>query len=210
MGLVGVSAAVDLDSAQRVSLDGEYPSLEKLLHELSWRLEFELRSFDANDRSVTASIHDCPLDDALRRILSKESFVVGLEITSGRGEAARIAWVRVLGTNAEAVARRAATRPVPVSVGLVLPPGLFRSAFGSKDAGERAAALQAIERQILGNPAQREAFLRTDSRQLAEVLRRLPDAQAYLTAVAGQQSDIRMREKLLDIGASLTEASIQQ
>ena len=216
-GMLGVRVAaaqsagmlrIEVDAAQRVTLDGSYPSLQGLLEDLSWRAGFQLRSFGIDDRPVTTHMQAVPLADALRRLVGRDHHVVGMAL--GAAGASRIVWLEVPGPH-ERVARRPAyasappaTQAAPAAVApFQVPPPLFLAAFSGEDEGEREKALRAIEAQILADPAQRSAFLHTTPAAIADAVAPYPRAAAILQALVGRQADAELRGKLQEVLALL-------
>ena len=199
------AARLDVSADQRVTLSGEHPSLETLLEDLSWRAGAELRSFGIEDRAVFTRIEDAPLDEALRRLLGRDHYSVGLAIdAAGRS---RVAWIEVPGPREAAGARRgrSATR-APGEAPFQVPPKLFLTAFASEDPDERARALKTIERLVLESPEERARFLATDVSMFVEAMEKYPEAAAVLREVGSRQADDALRTKLDQVVAAI-EAS---
>ncbi len=190
---------IEVGPDQRVRISGRSPSLAATMAELAWRAGFELRGFDAEDQPVAVHIEDCPLWQALPRLLGSSSFLAG---TTPVGEGRRrVMWLRVLGPHDRAHEnRRLGHGPATNTEGFRVPPALFLAAFATgRDAGERRAALQSIAAQITGNPDQRRAFLETDSPRIAKTLEDYPEAAAILDALAAGQRDVALKEKLKEV-----------
>jgi hypothetical protein len=201
---------------QVVSIEGASASLEAVLHELAWRAGFEVRAFGVDDRSVVAHLHGVPVGEALRRLIGRDPYLIG--VTRGKDGATRVAWVEVPGPRAAARPRKAApatptvpaagvasvspttpwsTEPRPTVPGpFAIPPGIFLAAFDGATEPERAEALRAIEAQLGGDVAQRRAFLAVDPVALADAVAPYRFGADGLQALAERQRDADVRRKL--------------
>ena len=203
---------MDVDSAQRISLDGSTPSLKNLLEELSWRAGFELRSFGIDDRPVFVNAATAPLADVLRRLLAHDLFTVGLSV--GPDATTRITWLEVPGPLEPAGHRRrehsvAGTAAAPSGPQRFrVPVGLFLAAFDApQDEAARLSALRVIEGRVLEHPEQRDAFLQASSESLADAFVRYPQAPTVLREIMARQTDERVRQKLEQLVALLVAKS---
>ena len=207
--LIGVTPASHADVAvttdQRVTIDGEYPSLEQLIEDLSWRAGFELRSFGLEDRMVDQRMTDVPLDDALRRLVGRDLYTVGLSV--GADGVSRVTWVEIPGPREPMGARKGVAKPrAPDEAPFQVPPKLFLAAFESTDPAVRAEAWTAISRRVLDDPVERERFIATDVAMFVDAMKKYPDAVTILRGMASAQSDSMLRSKLEQVIAALEGA----
>lgn len=194
--------AIAVNDDQHVTILGEHPSLEALMEDLSWRAGFELRSFGLDDRAVTARIEGVPLDDALRRLVGRDLYTVGLSV--GPGGKQRVTWVEIPGPREPMGARRGIAKPrAPGEAPFQVPPKLFLAAFESADATERAEAFAKIEERVLADPAERARFLATDTERFVEAVAKYPDAAETFRQLAGGQQDAALRAKLDEVVAAI-------
>jgi len=197
---------VSVTPDQRVTIAGEHPSLEALMEDLSWRAGFELRSFGIEDRAVVTAMQDVALDDALRRLVGRDLYTVGL--TVGADGKARVSWVEIPGPREAMGARRGIAKPrASDEAPFQVPPKLFLSAFESTDPAERAEAFATIERRVLSDPAERGRFLATDDEKFVDALKKYPEAAAILRRLAAGQEDAEIRSKLGRVVAAIEARS---
>jgi hypothetical protein len=193
---------ISVTSDQRVTIVGEHPSLEALIEDLSWRGSFELRSFGIEDRAVVTSMEAVPLDDALRRLVGRDLYTVGVSV--GAEGTSRVTWVEIPGPREAMGARRGAMKPrASDETPFQVPPRLFLSAFESTDPAERAQAFATIERRVLEDRAERGRFLATDEERFVEAVKKYPEAAEILRQLAARQGDAEIRAKLDRVVAAI-------
>ena len=200
------SLEISVTPDQRVIVVGEHPSLEALMEDLSWRAGFELRSFGIEDRAVVTSMQDVALDDALRRLVGRDLYTVGL--TVGADGKARVSWVEIPGPREAMGARRGMAKPrASDEAPFQVPPKLFLTAFESTDPAERAEAFATIERRVLSDPAERARFLATVDELFVDALMKYPEAAEILRRLATSQEDAEIRAKLGRVVAAIEAKS---
>ncbi len=202
--LTPLTAAADLVVAgdQRVTIVGDYASLEQLVEELSWEAGFELRSFGLADRAVSVSMTDVTLGDALRRLVGRDVYTVGL--TVGESGAARVTWVEIPGPREPMGARKGGPKPrAPGEALFQVPPKLFLEAFENTDPSARSEALATISKRVLEDPVERERFLATDVAMFVGALEKYPDAPETLRTLARPDMDAALDAKLEEVIAAL-------
>jgi len=119
-----------------------------------------------------------PLHAVLQSLLRDESFVVGFD--GAASDPPRVTWLRVLGDTEAARARGSTVDPRQSPRELWVPPDDIAQAFGATDEATRNQAIATISSRLLEDPEQRRAFLQTDPRAIANVLRRYPEAETTL------------------------------
>lgn len=202
---VGEPAGITLEVAagQRVSVIGRSASLKTVIEDVCYRAGVEVLFYDAADRPFGGTHRDIALHDLLRRLLRDESFMVE---TVRVGGGVRVTSLRVLGEPAVAAARRA--RGGGARRRFEVPPVLLDTAFGAPtaDAAERDAALATLAARISGDPVQFQGFLATDSRLIADAIRRYAGVEKQLREMQGRAPDPRIAQKIDEIVAALAPA----
>ncbi len=188
---------IDVGFDQTATVAGRFRSLRDVIEDLCWRAGVELRSYDADDRPFSARIEAKPLAQALVKLLRHESFMIGSTVSpDGR---ATVVWLRVLGDHETAKRHRASGSTRRRGPGIYLPPTLVEAAFATGNSAEQTKALRLLVQRIESDPSQRQAFLSTDSRLIAETLARYPAALATLKNIDVTTLDPSLRAKLADL-----------
>ena len=182
---------------QRVSVTGRSASLRTLLEDVCWRAGVTLRAFDAEDRDVQTGFAELPFARALERLLTRESFLIGM--SAPESGATRVTWVHVLGPTDRARARRRGASPGRTRRAFEIPPDLLRAAFSAENPRDQEAALRQIASRILDDPRERAAFLATDAALIVETLSRYPRAKILIGQLHSEQKPGPVKEKLEDI-----------
>ncbi len=193
----GDSLRIDVALDQTTTLVGRHHSLRTVVEDLCWRAGVDLRSYDAEDRPFAARITGQPLAMVLSRLLRHESYMIGA--SRDRSGRATVIWIRVLGDHETAKRHRAGGGLPRRGPGIQLPPTLLRTAFGSTDPTEREQALGLLVRRIQGDPAERQAFLDTETNLIAKALSRYPQAPDVLKSLEQEPLDPSLRRKLKDV-----------
>jgi hypothetical protein len=186
---------IEVTPQQRVTVIGSGPSLRALLEDICWRSKVELR-FEAADSSFAADIRAARLDEALGRLLRKQSFVLlrPPPATTGNAEARPLLHVMA----SDGIARQSA--PDQLSI----PTGLLQEAFGSTDPDTRRRALSAIMAGIQRDPAKRKQFLAADVGNLALALAVYPTAKGTIEELSASTStDPQAQAKLRELAEAL-------
>jgi len=192
---------IEVTSDQHVTVSGRAISLKSVLEDVCFRAGAELLYFDAVDRAFGGEYHDLPLETLIARLLHDDSYLVQ-SIRDSRSGAIRVSTLRVLGDPAVGSARRA-------KGGLrstwQVPPVLLDTAFGAsaEQGDQRENALAMIESRIGGDPVQLQGFLSTDSRQIADAIRRYKGVETPLRALQKRSSDPHVVSKIEEIIAAL-------
>lgn len=192
---------IEVSPSQRVTVTGRAPSLQTVVKDICFRAGVDVLFYDATDRPFGGTYRDLPLATLLQRLLREESFMVE---TAGGGVAPeRLTVLRVLGDPAVASARRA--RGGGHHATFQVPPVLLDTAFGSaaSDSTDRDAALATLAARISGDPTQLQGFLSTDSRLIAEAIRRYKGVEAPLRELQKRYPDPRIATKIDEIVAAL-------
>ena len=198
---------VEVGPEQRVSVQGRSASLRLVIEDICYRAGVEMVFYDAADRPFGGTYHDLPLRELLDRLLHQESYMVET-VHVASTQADMVSSLRVLGDPAVAAARRAkgggaARRRFQV------PPALLDTAFGKTTASstERDTALATMAGRISGDPAQLQGFLATESRLIAETIRRYAGVEEPLRRLQTQYADPRIVHKIDEILAALANAA---
>jgi hypothetical protein len=194
-------STLHLGAQQTLTVAGSFTSLRALIEDICWRAGVELRSFDAEDRSVNVNYSGIPLANALRGLLRNESYLLGAAPAPSHA-VPQITWIRVLGEHETARTNRRRGRQ-QAAAGFQVPSTLVRTAFASEDGDERAAALQEISARILSSDEQLAAFLATEAHLIARTLNRYPHAAELVSELRESQIDPTIRRKLDEIIAAL-------
>lgn len=196
---------IEVAADQRVTVVGRQPSLKTVIEDLCFRAGVDLLFYDAEDRPFGGTFRDLPLATLFSRLLRQESYLIDTVRVRGTDQEHVVA-LRVLGDPAVASARRGrgdsrANRSFQV------PPALLDTAFGdtssNDDSAAREAALGMLAARISGDPAQLQGFLKTDSRQIAEVIQRYKGVEQPLRELQHRQADARIVAKIDEILAAL-------
>jgi len=178
--------AISVDDAQNVTMSGSSDSLRAAIEEVCERAGVELRAFDAEDRAFAAQYSRVPLADALARLLRTEAFIAGMR-PDPRGGRARVAWLRVSGSQGGTVA--APARPVTPPTALVRVasgfdfgpnPRLVETALTSRDPIARGRARQVIFEALREDPSPLQRFVQKDTEQVVSELVDFPHAAEFL------------------------------
>lgn len=198
-------STVEVSADQHVTVVGRTPSLKTVIEDVCWRAGVSVDFYDAQDRPFGGSFRDLSLETFLRRVLSRESYMIGA--TRGPEPAgARITWLRVLGDPAVATRRRAVGAPGNAGSGpLDVPPMLVETAFSSSaDQAAQQQAIDVLAKRIAGDPRELQSFLTTDSALIAQTLARYSGAARAIEALAARYDEPRIRAKLTEIIAALS------
>ena len=189
-----------MDFNQRATVVGHSNSLRTLIEELCWRSGATLQYFDAADRPAGGAYRDIPLTALIRRLLSRESYVVGTT-TDPVTKTERLVWVEVLGDPATATLRRASGSGPSSRPPLQVPPMLLQTALGApgRDPSAKEGALAQLAARIAGDPRESEAFFATDARLIAQAIMRFDRAADSLRELRGRYTDTRVTGKLDEI-----------
>lgn len=199
-------ATVEVSTDQRVTVVGRAPSLKTVVEDVCWRAGVSVDFYDAQDRPFGGSFRDLSLETFLRRVLSRESYMIGAT-SAPEPAGARITWLRVLGDPAVAAKRRATGSGGGSSRGpLDVPPMLVQTAFSSgADHATQQAALDALTNRIAGDPRELQSFLATDSALIAQTLAQYSGAALAIEALAARYDEPHIRAKLTEILAALSK-----
>jgi hypothetical protein len=195
---------VTVDAAQNVTISGSSDSLRAAIEEICARAGVELRAFEAADRSFAADYGRVPLSEVLARLLRTEAFIAGMRPDPSGGRA-RVAWLRVSGSNGSVAA------PKSVSTPTVLParaasgfdfgpnPRLVQTALTSKDPTARASARQVIIDALSEDPSPLQRFVQKDTEQVVNELVEFPHAAEFLRNLQTVTADPAERSQLQTI-----------
>ena len=189
-------SGVEVRSRRSVTVVGQFESLQAVVEELCEKSGVALRTYTATDRAITANYVDLPLRDVFERLLSRESFVLGV-VKRGGDERTRLTWIRVVESSRKVASapRRAATKPV------VLP----RVGFTSPDSNIRRRVTVAWTRRLQNDVAYRMQFLKTGDRALINQLARGRHSEEFLQQAAARVGDAAVRAKLTALRRSLAK-----
>jgi len=138
---------VDVRSRSDVTVVGRFESLYELIEQLCETSGVVLRTYTAPDRAVVANYRNLPFRDVLQRLLSRESFAIGVTKRPDT-ERPRVTWIRVVSARASEASVHGPT---------VLP----RAAFSSPHAAVRRRAASAFASRVRHDAEFRAQFLRT-------------------------------------------------
>ena len=178
---------------QVATVVGEFDSLKKLLDELCRLGGVELRSYDADDRSVRVEYRDLPLSTVLAELLRRESYIVGVSRVADRGPT-RVVWLRVTGGPPGVPVAPEAETPPPLA--FEVPASFGATAFASEDPDQRARALESVAKKLVASESSARSLLAAEPAVVAGALRGYPHAGALLRQLRDEQGDPAMRAKI--------------
>jgi hypothetical protein len=201
---------IEIDESQRVSVQGQAPSLATLVAEVCARAGVTLRGYEARDRPISVAYESIPLRDALQRMLRDETYMIGVRAGDG-GKRINVAWVHVTGSTsagapaspAAATSPLAATPPAPPPAevppsmtGFGLPAGVVSTALTSQNDAERRDAVRTLAEHVDTNPGLMDQFLAREIAGTIDELAAYPFSREALQTIAIRQKDPVKRAKI--------------
>jgi hypothetical protein len=204
---------IEIKDGQLVTMEGQAPSLARLLADLCTRTGATLRGYEAGDRPITVSYEDVPLREVLQRMLRDETYMIGVHAGRSSKNGAsdvEVSWVHVTGSKSGTPPSGAVAIPPPLPAtptptttkvpssmtGFGVAPGVITQALGSQNADERRAATREIAERLEENPGELDMFLDADMGSAADELADFPFATEALRTFAIRQKDPVARAKL--------------
>ena len=200
--------AIEIDAAQRVTLDTKATSLSTLVRELCTKAGVKLRGFEAPDRPVTATYDAVPLRDVLQRLLRDETYMIGVRAGAARS-GIEVSWLHVVASKvavANAAPAPAPARPVPLPPVLSTigaPAAMIVDAISNADDAKRKAATQQLADYVTENPGVLDKFLAEDVAINVEELVPYVYAHEALQTLALREPNAVNRARLDGIAKSL-------
>ncbi len=200
---IGTDIEIALPRPGVATVRGHALSLRGVIEDLCLRAGVDLQAYDAPDRPIAATYDEQPLSEVLRRLLQRESFLIGITHDAEAGQP-RVGWLRVLGAYEDGTLRRASAAPARDDGVFRLPPTLLHAAFASPDPATRQQALEGIAQRILSDQSERRRFLDTEARLIAEAVAGFPGAAASLQAMESHPGlDDALRAQIAAVVAAL-------
>ena len=207
----GSGLVIEVKAGQLVTMNGQSPSLARLLTDLCTRSGIALRGYEAGDRPIMVSYHDVPLREVLQRMLRDETYMIGVR-TGARPADLEVSWVHVTGSKngTSPVGPIAVPPPLPVTpppghspakvpgsmASFGVAPNVITQALGSENAAERREATRQLAEHLEANPTEMDSFLSTEMGPTADELAEYPFANEALRTLAIRQKDPVARAKI--------------
>ena len=189
---------IKVDAEQKVTVQGEFRSLQRLVEELCWQAGVKIYSYDALDRDVAVRYDGVPLYKVLRRLLREDSHTLGFRRAPDI-DTPQVAWLRVMGDNKQARMNQSLVgnlaKPQPFNV----PSDLLNAAFAAETDDERKLAQTTLTKRITSDPEQLRQFLEITPRDIADAVRRYPGSTETMKGIRDGIQLADLRQKLDEV-----------
>jgi hypothetical protein len=196
---------IEVYDSQRVTVSGSFDSLRGAVTELCRRAGVDLRAYEAEDRSFTASYEDLSLADALARLLRSEIYLAGLR--PGERGGAVVTWLRVSGSKGgvatpptpalAALAPAAVTlEPGIEAIELGVAPKIVETALTSSDTAARNTARRRILEALSEDQASLQRYIDRDVTLVVDELAGFPHAADLVSSLQNVTRDMDERNHI--------------
>lgn len=192
---------IEIDSDQKVTIEGSSDSLRSAVADLCARADVRLLAYEAEDRPFSASYQQLPLSEALTRLLRAEIFLLGLS-PRGDGRGDLVTWLRVSGAKGGvggSLVAGSQTHGSPRAVAAIdlgVTADVLEAALTSDDVIARNNARRTILQNLRSNPAPLQRYLQNEVVVLVDQLAEFPHAAEFLNSLQSVGGDVKQRSQI--------------